>query len=63
MKRSGCAGGQRAGQHDFIFTVELPNDDAALEGAFTFGSMGDVRTQTLRAFEAQQADAIAQRIP
>ena len=26
------------GPYDFVFTVELPNDEAVLEGAFTFGS-------------------------
>ncbi|MBI2912169.1 MAG: hypothetical protein HYY05_08495 [Chloroflexi bacterium] len=46
-----------------MLTVELPSDEVALEGAFTFGSMGDLRTQTLRAFPAQEAEAIAQRIP
>ena len=51
------------GPYDFVFTVELPGDEAALEGAFTFGSMGDVRTLTLKAFSAEEAEAIAQRIP
>lgn len=51
------------GPYDFILTVELPSDEVALEGAFTFGSMGDLRTQTLRAFSAVEAEAVAQRIP
>ncbi len=51
------------GPYDFVFTVELPGDDIALEGAFTFGSMGDVRTVTLKAFPYQEAEGIAGRVP
>ena len=51
------------GPYDFVFTVELPSDEASLEGAFTFGAMGDVRTQTLRAFTSEEAEAVAQRVP
>ncbi len=51
------------GPYDFVFTCELPSDDLALEGAFTFGSMGDVTTVTMRAFSSQEAESIAQRLP
>ena len=51
------------GPYDFVFTCELPSDEAALEGAFTFGSRGDVRTVTLRAFGYQEAESIAQQLP
>lgn len=51
------------GPYDFVFIVELPSPEVALEGAFTFGSQGEVRTQTLVAFAADQAEGIAQRIP
>ncbi len=51
------------GPYDFVFTVELPNDEAVLEGAFRFGSMGDVRTLTLKAFSPEEAEAVAQRLP
>lgn len=51
------------GPYDFVFTCELPSDEVALEGAFTFGSQGDVRTITLKAFGYQEAESIAQRIP
>lgn len=51
------------GPYDFVFIAELPNDDAALEGAFTFGSMGDVRSITLKGFTPQEAEAVAQRVP
>ena len=51
------------GPYDFVFIVELPSPEAALEGAFTFGSQGEVRTQTLLGFTPAEAEAVAQRIP
>ncbi|HKX20021.1 MAG TPA: GYD domain-containing protein [bacterium] len=51
------------GGYDFVFIAEFPNDEAALEGAFLFGSRGDVRTTTLRAFTPQEAEAVAKRLP
>jgi uncharacterized protein with GYD domain len=51
------------GGYDFVFIAEFPNDEAALEGAFLFGSRGDVRTQTLRAFAPHEAEAITKRLP
>jgi uncharacterized protein with GYD domain len=51
------------GPYDFVFIVELPSPDVALEGAFLFGSQGEVRTQTMLAFPAQAAEAIARRLP
>ena len=51
------------GPYDFVFIAELPSPDVALEGAFTFGSQGEVRTQTLLGFTADEAEAIAQRLP
>lgn len=51
------------GPYDFVFIVDLPNPETVLEGAFTFGSQGQVRTQTMLAFPADAAEAIAQRIP
>jgi uncharacterized protein with GYD domain len=51
------------GPYDFVFIVELPGPEVALEGAFIFGSQGEVRTQTMLAFPAQAAEAIARRLP
>lgn len=50
------------GPYDFVFTCELPSDEIALEGAFTFGSRGDVSTVTMRAFPYQQAESVAERL-
>jgi uncharacterized protein with GYD domain len=51
------------GQYDFVVIVELPSPDVALEGAFTFGKQGQLRTQTLMGFASAEAEAVAQRIP
>ena len=51
------------GLYDFVFIIELPSPEIVLEGAFLFGSQGEVRTQTLLAFPADEAASIAQRIP
>jgi uncharacterized protein with GYD domain len=51
------------GPYDFVFTCELPSDEVCLEGAYTFGSQGAVKTVTMRAFEQTQAEEIARRIP
>ena len=51
------------GPYDFIFICELPGDEVALEGAFIFGSRGDVRTQTVKAFPAAEAERIASQTP
>ena len=51
------------GPYDFVFVVELPSPDVALEGAFLFGNQGEVRTQTMLAFPAQTAESIARRLP
>lgn len=51
------------GQYDFVFIVELPSPDVALEGAFGFGARGDIRSQTLVAFTPEEAEAVAQRLP
>ena len=51
------------GPYDFVFIVELPSPDVVLEGAFLFGSQGEVRTQTMLAFPAQTAESIARRLP
>jgi uncharacterized protein with GYD domain len=51
------------GPYDFIFIIELPNAESVLEGAFLFGSQGEVRTQTMLAFPAEEAEKIARRLP
>jgi len=51
------------GAYDFVIIFEFPSEEVALEGAFLFGSMGDIRSTSLRAFTTQEAEKIAQRLP
>lgn len=51
------------GPYDFVFICDLPNEEVALEGAFTFGAQGDTRSLTMRAFSPQESEEIARRIP
>jgi uncharacterized protein with GYD domain len=51
------------GQYDFVAIVEMPGDEQMLEAAILRGMSGMVRTQTLKAFTAEQADAVAARLP
>lgn len=39
------------GTYDIVATYELPSDEAAAEVALKLGSGGNVRTQTLKAFD------------
>ena len=38
------------GQHNFVATVELPNDESAMSILLALGVRGNVRTTTLKAF-------------
>ena len=42
------------GQYDIVFTLEAPDDMVAAELVLSLGNMGNVRTQTLRAFDAAE---------
>ena len=38
------------GQYDIVLVVEAPDDNTVAKLALSIGSLGSVRTQTLRAF-------------
>ncbi len=42
------------GRYDIVHVFEAPNDEAAASVAFALGSMGNVRTETLRAFDFEE---------
>lgn len=47
------------GRHDMVVIIEAPNDEAAARFALTLGQGGNVRTQTLKAFnETEYRDII-----
>jgi len=51
------------GPFDAIFTAEAPDDETMSTLAFSLGSLGNVRTQTLRAFSADEMNKMLGRLP
>jgi uncharacterized protein with GYD domain len=46
------------GQYDFVAVFEAPDDVAMTALGLSIGALGNVRTQTLRAFPASEMQAI-----
>jgi uncharacterized protein with GYD domain len=46
------------GEYDFAMVVELPTDEAAVGVLARLGSMGNVRTKTLRAWTEEEGTKI-----
>ncbi|MGA7328146.1 MAG: GYD domain-containing protein [Rhodomicrobium sp.] len=46
------------GRYDLVVTVEAPDDPSVTALGLALGSMGNVRTQTLRAFGAEEMTQI-----
>jgi uncharacterized protein with GYD domain len=42
------------GEYDMVCILEAPNDEAAMEFGLKVGSLGNVRTTTLRAFTEEE---------
>jgi uncharacterized protein with GYD domain len=51
------------GQYDSISVVEAPNDEAMAKAALALGSLGNVRTETLRAFTEQEYRDLIASLP
>jgi uncharacterized protein with GYD domain len=49
------------GEYDLVTVVEFPEDEAGVAALLQVGSMGNVRTKTLRAFSAQEMEGIIAR--
>ena len=50
------------GQYDGVIVTEAPNDEAMAAFTIAAASMGNTKTQTLRAFRAKEVDAILAKI-
>ncbi len=49
------------GEYDLVGLLEMLNDEATMKMALSLGSLGNVRTKTLKAWtEAEAAKAVAQ---
>ena len=51
------------GQYDLIATVEAKNDDAVAKFALALGSIGNVRSTTVKAFSEQEYRTIIETLP
>lgn len=51
------------GEYDFVTIGELPNDEIAMTEALVYGSAGNGRTTTLKAFSKEEFGEIVQKIP
>jgi uncharacterized protein with GYD domain len=50
------------GQYDLVAIATFPDDETATAFMLALGSQGNVRTQTLRAFNAEEMAAITKKI-
>lgn len=51
------------GEYDYIAVVEYPNDEAAMLAAIAVGSIGNVRTTTLKAFHMKEFEKLVKKLP
>jgi uncharacterized protein with GYD domain len=49
------------GAYDLVVVTEAPDDETATAAAFKVSSQGNVRTTTLRAFDADEIRAIVEK--
>lgn len=51
------------GQYDVVIIAEAPNDETITAWAFGTGSLGNIRTQTMRAYTADETNKILAKLP
>jgi len=51
------------GVHDAVLILEAPDDKTVTAAMLGLGSLGNVRTQTLRAFSSSEMKEIISKIP
>ena len=50
------------GPHDVVAIAEAPDDESATAFALEIGSMGNVRTTTMRAYDREEMSGIIERM-
>jgi uncharacterized protein with GYD domain len=50
------------GEYDIVCILEAPNDEAAMEFGLKVGSLGNVRTTTLRAFTEEEIARVVNKL-
>lgn len=51
------------GRYDLVAVLDFADEETANAAALTIGSQGSVRTETLRAFTAEEMQRILQKMP
>ena len=51
------------GVHDVVLILDAPNDEAVAAVMLGLGSLGNVRTQTLRGFSSSEMKEIISKVP
>jgi uncharacterized protein with GYD domain len=51
------------GAHDIVCVLEAPDDQAATAFSLAIAGQGNVRTQTLRAFTADEVEKVLAKLP
>ncbi len=51
------------GEYDYVAIGEAPNDEVTMVFALALGSLGNVRTTTLKAFTTEEFAKIVKRLP
>jgi len=51
------------GRYDLVLVIDAPNDETMSRVALRLGMLGNVKTETLKAFSAQEMDEILKGLP
>jgi len=51
------------GRYDLVMVVDAPNDETMTRLALALGMLGNAKTETLKAFSAQEMDQILKGLP
>lgn len=51
------------GAYDAVLVADAPNDEAMTALALSAGSLGNIRTQTMRAYSADELNKILAKLP
>ena len=50
------------GQYDLVTVIDFPDDEAGVAALLQVGSLGNIRSNTLRAFSAREIDKIISKM-
>jgi len=51
------------GRYDYVAVIEAPDDETATKAALALGSLGNVRTETLRAYARAEIEKLIAGLP